>query len=293
MFIHDIYVLKESDPFEIRTREEVSINLELEKVPPYYHTLLSGKILHKCSPIKNASVMVLDANCSTVSSTLTDENGNYRFHNKLKPGKYKVIASAIGYNTSNAKTILIRQNSVTYLSFALKKSTMFVNGIVYGKILESGSRNPIEKAIIYLKSSENDCETIYKTMSNHSGQYLIYNILPNNYKMIVKKQGYMVTEPLKLKIEKQSHIILYIDLLRDSNDCKNTISGIITFEGNPIPEVAVFLYLLDTQGNEEIVQIQETNENGLFLFSNVESGHYLVKGKLQNSVVYEQSFTIE
>lgn len=293
MFIHDIYVLGESDLFEIKTHEEVTINLGLEKVPPCYHTLLSGKILYKDLPIKNATVMVMDVNGSPLSSTITDENGNYRFHDLLKPGKYKAVASAIGYNASNVKIILINQNEETKLSFVLKKSLIFVNGIVYGKIIESGSRKPIEDADIYLKSSADNCETFYKTISNHSGQYLIYNILPNHYKMIIQKQGYMVNEPIEIKIEKYSRIILYFDLIRKSTDCKNTIDGMITFEENPIPNAAVFLYLLDKQKNEKIVQIQETNENGLFLFSNVESGYYFVKGKLQDSVIYEKSFIIE
>ncbi len=293
MFIHDIYVLGASDLFEIKTHEEATINLELEKVPPCYHTLLTGKILYKDLPIKNVTVMVMDMNCSPLSRTITDENGNYRFYNLLKPGKYKVVASAIGYNTSNVKTILINENKETKLSFVLKKSLIFVNGIVYGKILEAGSGKPIEDADIYLKSAEENCEMVYKTMSNHSGQYLIYNVLPNCYKIVIQKQGYITTKPIEIKIENHSRISLYFDLIRKSTDYKNTISGMITFEENPIPNVAVFLYLIDKKENEKIVQIQETNENGLFLFSDVESGSYFVKGKLQNSVIYEKPFTIE
>jgi hypothetical protein len=121
----------------------------------------------------------------------------------------------------------------------------------------------------------------------------MYNILPNNYKMVIQKQGYMVTEPLEIKINKYSRICLYFDLIRDFNECKNTISGIITFDEKPISKVGVFLYLLEKEKNEKIVQIQETNENGLFLFSNLESGSYLVKGKMQDSIIYEKSFTIE
>lgn len=292
MFFHDIYVLGASDSFEIMTHEEVTVNLELERIPPCYHTLFTGKVLYKDLPIRNATVMVMDCNCCPVSSTVTDENGIYRFRNILKPGKYKVIASKIGYNTSDIKIILINQDEVTNLSFSLKKSSIFVNGIVYGKILEAGSGKPIEDADIYLKSLDAD-ETIYKTMSNCNGQYLIYNILPNNYKIVIQKQGYMVTEPFLLKIEKYDRICLYFDLIRDTNDCKNTISGMITFDEKPISKVAVFLYLLDKQENEKIVQIQETNKNGLFLFSNVERGSYLVKGKQQNSIIYEKSFAIE
>jgi hypothetical protein len=158
--------------------------------------------------------------------------------------------------------------------------------------LESGSGKPIEDADIYLKSVGYD-KTIYKTISNQNGQYLIYNITPNQYEMIVQKQSYRTTEPLLLKIERYSQICLYFDLIENANECKNTISGVITHDNIPLSKVAVFLYLFGTQGNERIVQIQETNENGFFLFSNVESGYYLVKGKLQNNVVYENTFIIE
>lgn len=293
MFINDFYKLKASNPIEIQAHEEATINLELEKVPPCYQTLLTGKILYKCLPIKNATVMVLDEDCKPLFHTLTDEYGFYRINNILNPGKYKVIASAIGYKTSKIITICIKENEVNKQSFTLKKSLIVENGIVYGKILESGSKKPIENAVVYLKSMKDGCKMIYKASSNSSGQYLIYNIIPNDYVIIIEKQGYMESDPLELTIEKYDRILLYFDLIINSYYCKNTISGAITLKETPISEVAVFLYLLDEQKNEKVVQIQETNENGFFLFSNVESGLYIVKAKMQNSVVYEQIFSLE
>ena len=292
MVIHDIYILGESDSFEIKTNEEITVNMELEKTPPCYHTLLTGKVFNKESSIRNATVMVMDDNYVPLLSTITDETGIYKFSNILKPGKYKVVASAIGYRTSEIKTVYINQNEISKLSFILKKSEMFVNGIVYGKILEAGSRKPIEDADLYLKSYEDDDQTIYKTKSNQSGQYLLYNIMAGKYKMIVQKKGYITTEPVILEIEKHNRIILYFDLIRKSEDYNNTISGTVIHDKRPIPRVAVFLYRLDKQETEKIIQIQETNDNGLFLFSNVESGSYVVKGKMQNNVIYEHAFTI-
>ncbi|MDD4843181.1 MAG: carboxypeptidase regulatory-like domain-containing protein [Anaerotignum sp.] len=292
MRIHDVYILGESDSFEIKTHEEVTVNLELKKVPPCYHTLFMGKVHCWNFPIRNAVVMVLDDNYNPVSSSITNENGIFEFRNILKPGKYKVIASAVGFNTTGVTTVFIRQNEVTKLMVSLNKSSIFINGIVYGKILEAASGEPIEDAKVYLKSV--GCgEAIYETMSNHNGQYLIYNIFPDHYQMVVQKQGYMGTEPLMIKIERYSQVCLYFDLVRKSYFFKNTISGIITVDKTSLVGAAVFLYIFDKEGNERIVQTQETNENGLYLFSNVENGHYLVKGKLQNYVVYEESFIVE
>lgn len=39
--------------------QEVTVNIELTKVPPSYHTLLTGKVLHKNIPEKEITVMVV------------------------------------------------------------------------------------------------------------------------------------------------------------------------------------------------------------------------------------------
>jgi hypothetical protein len=111
--------------------------------------------------------------------------------------------------------------------------------------------------------------------------------------MLIQKKGYLDTEPLVIKVEKYDRLCLNFDLIRDSNECKGSISGRITSAEKSTSKVVVFLYLLENQENEKLVQLQETNENGIYLFSNVESGTYLVRGKLQNSVIYEKSFEIE
>ena len=44
MYQYDIYILGVSDSFKLKARENAIVNLELKKVPPCYHTLLSGKV---------------------------------------------------------------------------------------------------------------------------------------------------------------------------------------------------------------------------------------------------------
>lgn len=229
MFRHNIYVLGESDPFVIKEHEDVKVNLELKNISPCYHTIFTGKVLYMGMPLRNATVMVMDENSNTVSNTITDANGIYKFSNILKPGKYKVIASSTGYDTSNTKTIIINSDEVTKLSFSLKKSAIFANGIVYGRILETESKKPIENAEVYLKSLGND-EIIYKTTSNHNGQYMIYNVLPNNYKILIQKQGYIVIKSKVIEINKSSHrICLDFYLIKNFEECKNIIIAMALF----------------------------------------------------------------
>lgn len=218
MFINDIYILKASDPFEIEAREEADVNLWLKKVPPCYRTLLTGRVLFKNTPIKNATVLVLNKHNKPLFHTVTNEKGVYEFRNLLKPGEYNVIAKAFGYKTSRTKSIKIKANRVEKLSFTLKKSHVFENGVVYGRIFEAVSRKPIENANISLISLPDGCMAFYKTRSNHCGQYFIYDILPGKYRMVIKKQGYEVSNVKEITISKHDCIELNIDLIRKARE---------------------------------------------------------------------------
>jgi hypothetical protein len=225
---------------------------------------------------------------------VTNEKGIYHFKHLLKPGEYKVIAAANGFRTSETKSVKIIENAVTKLSFSLNKCFLPGRGIVYGRITEAVSRKPIKNADVCLMGVLNGKKTIYKTTSNHSGNYLLYDILPNEYAMTIRKQGYRLRDPIWLQVEKQDRMMLHVDLVRNRNVSFGTISGTVTFERKPICDTAVFLYRIEAgdAGKDSLVQIQKTNEQGIFLFGSIEQGHYLLKGKLQNGVTFKKNVTV-
>jgi hypothetical protein len=285
MFIKDSYLLTASHNFELKDMQEVTVNIELTKVPPCYHTLLTGKVLHKNIPVKGAVVKVFDCRYNPLFHTVTNDRGVYRFNNILAPGLYKVVAAADSYQTSRTKDIKIKANKVIRKSFQLKKCSIFTNGIIYGKVREVGSKKPIEGASVYLKD---EYKMVYKTISNKDGQYIIYNIRPKKYKLHVMKHGYISSNPLELNVDKNDRIMLYIDLKEQCDNYSRTISGVVTWDDKPVPDATIFLYLLGNEGKETIVNVQVTNEEGAFLFSNLEEGTYVLKGKLQSKAIFEK-----
>ncbi|MDD7795515.1 MSCRAMM family protein [Clostridium sp. 'White wine YQ'] len=292
MIIKDVYILTDSDSVVINENEEVTVNLDLLELPPCYDTLLIGKVVDRGAPIANATVKVFDENFNPLFHTNTDENGIFKFKNLLYPGEYEVIASANYYMTSMSRKVRIRKDEVTKIALTLKKHPSLANGIVYGKVLEEVTLKPISNAMISMKPLEEGCRVIYKTTSNSRGQYLIYNVSPNKYTIEVERNGYNSQEPIEISVEKYEYALLNLYLLKNYNDYKGTISGIITSKNSVVSDAEVFLYEIDNNGDERIVQVQVTNEDGVYLFSNIEGGDYIVKAKLQNGEYFEKNIEI-
>jgi hypothetical protein len=193
MFVKDSYLLTASHTFELKGMQEVTINIKLIKVPPCYETLLTGRVFHKNVPIKRAVVNIFDCKYNPLYHTVTNSRGVYRFHNILAPGIYNVVVAVNGYQTSITRKIKIKKNKVVRKSFQLKKCLVFENGIIYGKVRKVESKKPIKGTFIYLKDRYG---MVYKTTSNKDGQYIIYNIRPSKYKVVVMKDGYIASKPI-------------------------------------------------------------------------------------------------
>lgn len=206
MVIKDSYILKESASFDIKEREEITIDLELVRIPPCYHTLLIGKVLCYNYPVMNATVLILDCKGSPCYHTTTDEYGIYRVRHILVPGIHRVIVSAVGYHTSLSKTVYVCEYNITYLSFQMEQNIRDTYGVFFGQILEYGTWIPMNGVEIYLKSVECGKEILYRTRSNYNGFYLIYEILPNSYQLELRRHGFKATDSLDMEINEYDHI---------------------------------------------------------------------------------------
>jgi uncharacterized surface anchored protein len=209
MFIKDSYLLAASHTFELKDMQEVTVNIALNKVPPCYYTLLTGRVLHRRKPIKGAVVKIFDCKYNPLFHAVTNSRGMYQFHNVLPPGKYKVVAAADGYQTSRVRRIKLKKKRVVKESFHLRRCPLYMGGVIYGKVREVKSRESIEGATVYLRDERG---LIYKTTSNKEGQYIIYSIRPNKYKLTVKKHGYVTSKSLEFTVNKNDRIMLPVDL---------------------------------------------------------------------------------
>lgn len=275
MFIMDRYLLTASHTFELKDMQEITVNIELTKVPPCYNTSLTGRVLCKNMPIEKAVVKVFDCNYKPMFHAVTNKAGVYHFTNILAPGKYKIVVAADGYHTSITRNVNIKSNKPIEESFQLVKCKTCTMGILYGIIKDKISNKPVVGACVYLKGKSG---LVYRTTTNKDGQYIIYNICSQRYTLIVKKHGYDSSKPIRVAVEDNDRINLVI-YLRKQNSCFNkTISGIVTYEGKPVSSSPVFLYIIDKDNKETLVKIQTTNSEGVFLFSGLAEGNYMIKG---------------
>jgi outer membrane receptor for ferrienterochelin and colicins len=127
---------------------------------------VTGLIMHKTSPIENATVQIP----GTHYSTLSDSLGNYKFRN-IPAGDYKIQVAAMGYKTQR-KSIKTQVLEQVQLDFELQSDDNELNEVVV-----SGTLKPIrrlESAVpvevyspVFFK--KNPTASIYEALQNVNG----------------------------------------------------------------------------------------------------------------------------
>ncbi|WP_027398691.1 MSCRAMM family protein [Anaerovorax odorimutans] len=277
----DIYELKESEDFYLSEYQEKTVDLQLIKVHPLYSSLLTGRVFNKsCNSIANATIEVFDFNLNPLCHTLTDPFGFYKFKDML-PGEYKLIASADNYLASKSESVIIHSGCNNILDFNLRCNPIVQKGILYGVVYDNYKNTPIKNVKITLVYKDCKTKIAATTLTNEKGQYLIYNLLPNNYIIIATHPNYLPCESIDIKIGKKEMSLMNLNLIQDNTIATSTISGTINYHGNFAIGIPVFLYEIDNQSVYKLIQIQITNRDGIYLFSSVPPGKYMINAKLQ------------
>ncbi len=287
MAINDYYTLESSTIFNVSPFEEVQIDLKLKKAPTRYTTLLLGCVSYHCTPIINATIKILDLNFKPLFHTVTNKYGLYKFYNILAPGEYYVIVSSDDYITSDTKTITIKNKKICRCDFELRKNPICKNAILYGTVEDSINNKFISNTKITLLD-KNSNYIVATTYTNDLGQYLIYNIIQNEYILTAEHSEYVKLKSYPILIDSPDKIQLNLYMLKNPLLENGTVSGVIKFNNNPQPHIPVFLCSIENQNTFKVINVQLTNEKGLYLFSNVLSGKYVIKAKLQNGTETEE-----
>lgn len=281
------YELKESQIFDLSTFQEKRVDLQLKKALTPCSVLLTGRVMNKsCQPIANATVKVFDYDFNPLFHTLTNENGAYRFEVMLEKGKYKVVASAENYLVSKARNFEIYADCMKRIiksNFRLENNPITEQSIIYGVAFDNMKLTPISNAKITLAYKKYPSKIVATVFTNENGQYIIYNIPPNQYLIKATHADYIPYNATEIEVEKQTVELMNLNMIKDNTLVDGTISGIIRFEGRIAAGVPVFLYAVDEKSFYKLVQIEMTNENGAYLFSSVPPGQYMVDTNLQTS----------
>lgn len=282
-FFVDKYLLKKSSVQQLPSGgQEIRIDVELNQNPDLNAGSLTGTVTDPEGEAVNGAVeKVLTKQFDPVAHTNTNVEGQYLIRD-LEPGSYNVLAVNGIYFRSEVKGVSIPAKKQVTVDLSFDEPPFSPPlAVVWGRVLDS-SDSPIEDAVVNAYSVQDGEEVLFaETITNSTGQYFVNGLPDGEYLFRASAQGYKISPDQVITIEdgenQESNFVLTVH----PEENKGTVNGIVTdAEGQPIAGlVFVGLYSLDEQDIETLVNVTKTNENGLYLFGNVEPGRYLIKAK--------------
>lgn len=284
------YYLADSGIFSLNPGDSSVINLSLKHLTNRHNTIVAGRVLDKNLPIESAVVIITDSSFKELFKASTDFNGIFLFKEIVPSGEYRIISSAPGFKASESQALKVVEDSVSKVFFNLSRESYSTKGIIYGKVQDIATGKPLSNARIYLSFKNRNIKSS-DSVTNSSGEYIIYNISPGEYIVQAEAPGYESSLPITIRIEDNS--IIPIDIvLSNTASTLGTISGTIRNSVLSSRGVPVFLYKVEN--NRDILrEVQSTNNSGDYLFTNLLPGIYKIKTSYLKDGEYEETYIIE
>ncbi len=279
----DKYILEQSLRQKIGNGEEIRADLKLRENKLIDSIVIFGTITNEASePIPKAVIKITDQNHNGLNHEYTDEKGNYSI--TVPPGKehYDVYAIAPGYLMAEKEGLVIQPRQTVEVDLTLKIDPSATQSYVAGHITDKNNK-PLENVIVNLFKAGTS-QTIGMVLTNQYGQYVFNNLTIGKYEIRTELTGYK-SSLISFEITQNAQIISGNIIMEvDAASSKGTVNGIILDEAeNPIAEALVVLYQVIGE-NLIPVQTTYTNNEGLYLFVNVNPGEYLIKATKKNMV---------
>ncbi|MEJ6949878.1 MSCRAMM family protein [Natronospora cellulosivora (SeqCode)] len=279
----DTFIINASAPKELpKGGQEINVNLSLEKIKSEGKRIVRGLIRDDCgNPLENATVKVFTLDYKPVDHTFSDIKGEYRF-DQLAKGSYRITAKKEpGYILSESKSFALAKEGTVNLDISLDPipDTAIISSI-YGKIYDiEGKAIPNAQVNIFQKNDSNSETLFAETETNQSGQFFTVNLPAGEYIVKANKRGYKLSQGTIVVIDNNEFAEVNISLIINKSENMGTVSGIISDKhNNPIHGAFVALYKLNGE-KEKLINLARSNIEGLYLFTEVEPGEYLVKAK--------------
>lgn len=284
--MNDNLRLNVSTNFNLVNNNEEDVTLVLSEATQTNTGSVNGTVFETSietgTPISGATVKVFTESGVPYMHTVTDEKGNYSI-NDLPVGIYKIAAVKNGYYLTNMMQITISDILPININLAIEKE--IIKNIIYGKITDSNTNEPIGNVNILLYQTIDGVKTlISNTKSINDGEYVLDAILDGTYELAFEKQGYITSQVNTIIVANNK--IMKVDIILESaiGNINSTVSGIIKNElGIAVSNAFVGLYKL-VDGQETLVATTYTNNEGKYMFGNVIEENYMVKSKLTNKI---------
>jgi uncharacterized repeat protein (TIGR01451 family) len=225
---------------------------------------------------------------------ITDENGNYAFHN-LDNGTYTVSeASRPGWvSTSPAsRSATLSGSSLEGIDF-FNAGSLSISGTKYNDLDSTGSLTsgdiPLSGWTVVLSGTTDSGRTVSKTISTGAdGSYTFANLENGTYQVSESlKPGWTNTAPLSRSVSLSGSNVQNIDFfnagsLSISGTKYNDLDGTGSLTAGDVPLSGWIITLSGTsESGRQISREQTTGADGAYAFSNLENGTYTVSEALK------------
>ncbi len=159
----------------------VIVDISIATDPRAAQNTLYGLVLDNVTGnrISNASVILSDSQGQTVTTTQTDNDGEYLIYD-ISNGSYTIIAEKTGYQLSESFSINVTGSQIAETNIPLTPDVI-TEGTVQGFIKDENG-NLLSGATVGLYSVTNSTETlIQQTLTNANGYYLFGGVVAGKY----------------------------------------------------------------------------------------------------------------
>ncbi|RDY67621.1 PEGA domain-containing protein, partial [Halobacillus trueperi] len=215
------------------------------------------------APISGAVVSVTDVNGLPITSTVTDENGNFSIPG-LPPTTVIVSAVAPGYGTAST-AVLLSPNATVSTTLALVANP----GGVTGTVTAEGTGDPISGAVVQVFDATR--ALVATLVTDPDGVYQFSNLSAGAYRIVVTASGFGAAIQ---DVDIASNQITQADFVLSENP--GNIQGLVFNEATGEPLIGVTVVIRQFSPTGPIIQTTATDSNGEFLVMGLDPGVYAV-----------------
>jgi protocatechuate 3,4-dioxygenase beta subunit len=283
MYINE-YKIKASDQVNMVGRDEIRINLDLEKNPETNTGTVQGTVVDSGGvPIGGATVKLCYASTlDPYNHTNTNPQGNFIFNN-VPIGSYQIAAIKEGYLMPLAISLSVVKNTSTQVDITLVPNPNANKNIIYGVVKSHVNNLPVNEAIAQLYKTALPEDELYATANtNEHGQYYFVDVDDGEYHVKVTKLGFYATDSAHLTVQNKEYVPADISLITDPSSNTGVICGVITDKETTLPVGNASIALYEIVGSTEtLIRLTETSIEGKYLFGNILPGNYRIKATVQ------------
>lgn len=223
--------------------------------------------------------ITVEKNGQFIGNASLTSSGSVIFKELVCGDGYTVSATATGYSSSSASNITINKNAETTV---VLDDLSYSYGAVSGKI-EDANGNGLQGALILLSSGTNS----YTISTEADGAFKKDDVATGTYNASVSLQGYVpLTIGEQVNVSSASDTRLGTTMLIKAN---GTIEGSVAFSGKSDAS-GISVTLTDDAG--KIIGSLVTTSTGIFAFSNVPAGNYVLAATASGYSVSSKDVTV-